>query len=114
MCNKYLQFMLEYYLSLMTDWFNANKLSLNLYKTVAMQFWNNNTNLELHVDNVKIPVVESTKFLGVQIDNQLTWHNHVNHLINKLSINKRMMSLGRNSLDGTVYVRSTLHTFTLI
>ena len=56
-----------------------------------MQFWNNNTNLELHVDNVKIPVIESTKFLGVQIDNQLTWHNHVNHLVNKLSINKRMM-----------------------
>ena len=99
MCNKYLQFMLEYDLSLMTDWFNANKLSLNLYKTVAMQFWNNNTNLELRVDNVKILVVETTKFLGVQIDNHLTWHNHVNHLINKLSINKRMMSLGRNLLD---------------
>ena len=96
MSNKYLKFMLAYDLSLMTDWFNANRLSLNLHKTVAMQFWNNNTNLELRVDNVKIPVVESTKFLGVQIDNQLTWHNHVNHLINKLSINKRMMSLGRN------------------
>ena len=71
-CNKYLQFMLEYDLNLMTDWFNANKLSLNLHKTAAMQLWNNNTNLELCVDNVKIPVVESTKFLGVQIDNQLT------------------------------------------
>ena len=99
MCNKYLQFMLEYDINLMTDWFNANKLSLNLHKTAAMQFWNNNTNLELRVDNVKIPVVESTKFLGVQIDNQLTWHNHVNHLIKKLSINKRMMALGRNLLD---------------
>ena len=99
MCNKYLQFMLEYDLNLMTDCLNANKLSLNLHKTAAMQFWNNNTNLELRVDNVKIPVVESTKFLGVQIDNQLTWHNHVNHLVNKLSINKRMMALDRNLLD---------------
>ena len=36
--NKYLQFMLEHDLSLMTDWFNANKKSINLYKTVAMQF----------------------------------------------------------------------------
>ena len=51
------------------------------------------------MDNIKIPVVESTKFLGVQIDNQLTWHNHANHLINKLSINKRLMALGRNLLD---------------
>ena len=98
-CNKYLQFMLEHDLNLMTDWFNANKLSLNLHKTAAMQFWNNNTSLELHVDNIKIPVVESTKFLRVQIDNQLTWHNHANHLVNKLSINKRLMALGRNLLD---------------
>ena len=98
-CNKYLQFMLEHDLNLMTDWFNANKLSLNLHKTAAMQFWNNNTSLELQVDNIKIPIVESTKFLGVQIDNQLTWHNHANHVINKLSINKRLMALGKNLLD---------------
>ena len=98
-CNKYLQFMLEHDLNLMTDWFNANKLSLNLHKTAAMQFRNNNTSLELQVDNIKIPIVESTKFLGVQIDNQLTWHNHANHVINKLSINKRLMALGKNLLD---------------
>ena len=98
-CNKYLQFMLEHDLNLMIDWFNANKLSLNLQKTAAMQFWNNNTSLKLQVDNIKIPIVESTKFLGVQIDNQLTWHNHVNHVINKLSINKRLMALGKNLLD---------------
>ena len=85
-------FMLEHDLNLMTDWFNANKLSLNLHKTAAMQFWNNKTSLELRVDNIKIPVVESTKFLGVQIDNQLTWHNHANRLSNKLSINKRLMA----------------------
>ena len=43
--------MLEHDLNIMIDWFNANKLSLNLQKTVAMQFWNNNTNLNLQVDN---------------------------------------------------------------
>ena len=84
--------MLEHDLSLMTDWFNAKKLSLNLYIMVAMQFWNNNANLELHVDYLKIPLVECTKFLGVLIDNQLMWHDHVNHLVNKLSNNKRLMS----------------------
>ena len=98
-CSKYLQFMLEHDLNIMIDWFNANKLSLNLQKTVAMQFWNNNTNLNLQVDNTKIPIVEGTKFLGVQIDNQLTWHNHVNHVINKLHSNRRLMALGRNLLD---------------
>ena len=97
--NKYLRFMLEHDLSLKTDWFNANKLSLNLYKTVAMQFWNNNANLELRVDDLKIPLVECTKFLGVLIDSQLMWHDHVNHLVNKLSNNKRLMSLGKHLLD---------------
>ena len=97
--DKYLWFMLEHNLSLMTDWFNANKLSLNLHKTVAMQFWNNNANLELHVGDLRIPQVECTQFLGVLIDKQLTWHDHVNHLVNKLSNNKRLMSLGKNLLD---------------
>ena len=98
-CSKYLQFMLEHDLNIMIDWFNANKLSLNLQKTVAMQFWSNNTNLNLHVNNTEILIVESTKFLGVQIDNQLTWHNHVNHVINKLHSNRRLMSLGKNLLN---------------
>ena len=61
--------MLEHDLNIMIDWFNANKLSLNLQNMVAMQFWSNNTNLNLHVNNTEIPTVESTKFLGVQIDN---------------------------------------------
>ena len=64
-----------------------------------MQFWNNNTNLELRVDDFKIPLVECAKFLGVLINNQLTWHDHVNHLVNKLSNNKRLMSLGKHLLD---------------
>ena len=59
--------MLEHDLNLMIDWFNVNKLSLNLHKSVAMQFWNNNTSLELQVDSIKIPIVESTKFLEFKL-----------------------------------------------
>ena len=44
-------------------------------------------------------MVEGTKFLVVQIDNQLTWHNHVNRVINKPHSNRRLMALGKNLLD---------------
>ena len=37
--NRYLQYMIEHDLHLMQSWFNANKLSLNIRKTVAMKFW---------------------------------------------------------------------------
>ena len=98
-CSKYLRFMLEHDLNIMIDWFNANKLSLNLQKTVSMQFWNNTANLNLYVGETIIPTVESTKFLGVQIDNQLSWRNHANHVIDKLHTNRRLMALGKNLLD---------------
>ena len=67
--SKYLQFMLEHDLCLMVDWFKSNKLSLNLNKTVAMHFWTNNSKFELKIEDFVIPLVESTKFLGVHINN---------------------------------------------
>ena len=47
------------------DWFDANKLSLNLNKTVIIQFWPSKTKLKIKVGDVEIPLVNSTKFLGV-------------------------------------------------
>ena len=66
-CSKYLHLMLEHDLNIMIDWFNANKLSLNLQKTVAMQFWNNTTNLNLYVDKTKIPTVKTPNFLEYKL-----------------------------------------------
>ena len=86
--SKYLQFMMGHDHYLMVDWFNANKLSLNLSKTVAMRFWTSTNKFELKIENFVIPLVESTKFLGVHIDNQLAWHEHANYLINKLNTNR--------------------------
>ena len=86
--SKYLQYMMEYDLQIMLDRFKANKLSLNLCKTMAMKFWTNKDKFELKIDNYVIPLIASTKFLGVHIDNQLTWYVHANHLIEKLNTNR--------------------------
>ena len=91
--------MMEHDLNLLTNWFCANKLPLNLDKTVAIKFWNYKTNFQLHVNNFKIPIVSNIKFLGVHLDNQITWTVHINVLLEKIHLNRQMLSLGKNLLD---------------
>ena len=59
------------------DWFKANKLTLNLDKTECLIFHPSGKamKIELNLGEVKIHSVETVKFLGMWIDNQLTWKN---------------------------------------
>ena len=71
------------------DWFNANKLTLNIKKMVGMLFSPNSKqhDLKIEIDSVDIPMVESTKFLGTWVDRQLSWKTHIDKLA--LQINSR-------------------------
>ena len=65
------------------EWLCCNKLSLNALKTHYMVFTPNNKytdDVDIRINNVQIERVYVTKFLGVQIDSQLNWKNHINHL----------------------------------
>ena len=59
------------------DWLSANKLSLNVKKTHCIIFRlykkKIDCNLKLLINSVEIRQVESTKFLGIIIDQNLTW-----------------------------------------
>ena len=44
-------------------------------------------------------MTDHTKFLGIYIDYKLTWHIHATHLLDKLNMNRRLMTLGKNQLD---------------
>ena len=70
-------------------WFKANKLSLNILKTYYILFQKNkkliNTNLDIKIDSTVIPAKETLKFLGMIVDNQLKWHNHVSYIQSKLN-----------------------------
>ena len=66
---------------------------------VTMKFWNKDTNFDIIVDGTKIPLVTNMKFLGVHLDNKLSWNTHLNKLIDKIQTNKRMLSFGRNLLN---------------
>ena len=70
---KYLQFCVETELLTVQDWFRANKLTLNVDKTIMMLFGKCKTNCEIKItiNGVTVPQVQSTKFLGVWLDDQL-------------------------------------------
>ena len=79
-------------LSHLNDWFCANKLSLNTDKTKYVLFHKakSKDNLplvlpDLFINNVKIKSENSLKFLGVMIDENLTWKTYVELGENKIS-----------------------------
>ena len=81
------------------EWICANKLSLNLNKTQCMLFSNSISELpgSVYINNTVIKLVDSLKFLGLTIDNKLSWKEHNLYLSKTLSrnigiINKLKMS----------------------
>ncbi len=65
-------------LGIISDWFKTNKLSLNISTTKSMLFTksNNPPNIALIIDDQVIQLTESTKFLGVIIDKDLSWKEY--------------------------------------
>ena len=59
--------------------FRANKLSLNLEKSIAMSLSHQNSNfLTLEVGDHIIPWVQEIKFIGLHIETMLNWNHHYN------------------------------------
>ena len=73
------------------DWYKANKLSLNVDKTVLLRFWPSNDSFKINVGDTTISNTHCTRFLGVIIDDKLTWKEHTNHLYCKLLTNKCLL-----------------------
>ena len=75
-------------MEMLNEWFNANKLLLNLTKTVMINFWPNSTTTRIKLNEQTIPLVSNTKFLGVFLDDTLNWKHHIANLHNKLTANQ--------------------------
>jgi hypothetical protein len=66
-----------------TTWFNNNQLSLNLDKTTYLQFCTKNSQkLDFNISSSKVQIPQKTniKFLGLLIDETLSWKSHITHL----------------------------------
>ena len=68
-------------------WLNANKLIINLTKTNCMLFSNKrgDPQIKVKLNNTELEAKKEATFLGVIIDNKLTWKPHVKHISNKIS-----------------------------
>jgi hypothetical protein len=72
----------------LNKWIKANKLTLNFYKTNVIRFCTTNkncVNLSIGYVDKTIEELETNKFLGLQIDNNLNWKTHTQYIIPKLS-----------------------------
>ena len=68
-----------------STWFRANKLSLNVDKTKFMVFNAKNRNFHISMDGKPLCKVDTIKFLGVHIDSQLNWNNHISSIATQVS-----------------------------
>ena len=89
-----------------SEWFQANKLSLNEDKTRFTLFHKlqdrDNLPLQLPVlkiNNYEIKRSTSIKFLGVMVDEHLNWKDHINVIENKLSKNLGLLHKAKQFLS---------------
>ena len=100
---RYLKWTVEEDLNKLMDWFRANKLTLNLDKTVCVLFDNQSKpqRVTLEIGTYLLQSSELLKFLGVWIDNKLNWNKHINTLTAKLKQNLQLLKLSNKFLTKT-------------
>ncbi|XP_065639571.1 uncharacterized protein LOC136072316 [Hydra vulgaris] len=76
----------------LNTWFKVNKLSLNTEKTKYILFHSNHqkNNIPrmlplLKIDNINIERTKTVKFLGIIIDETISWKAHINTINTKIS-----------------------------
>lgn len=95
-----------------STWFHTNKLSLNTKKSNFIIFtpkgkkYNINSAL-IQVDGNKIKHVKFTKFLGIFIDEHLSWTTHIDNLSKQVARNVGMLNKLKHFLP--MYIMRTIY-----
>jgi len=82
-------------------WFLANKLTLNVDKCNYMIFGSKIKDCEspdISINNIKLNRVTSTKFLGIYIDDKLTWNVHISELSKTVARKLGIMNKAKSCL----------------
>ena len=99
---RYLKWCLEDDLGKLSDWFRANKLTLNIGKSQCVLFPATKTietSIELVLGNSILNTIPCTKFLGLWIDQQLCWMTQLATVITKIKRNRSLLQVSKNHLD---------------
>ena len=93
-------------LSKINQWFLANKLSLNVTKAKYSFFYEISKKgdipqklTRLQINNYNIERIPSIKFLGVLLDENLSWKDHIKYTENKISKNIGILYKARDYLS---------------
>ena len=94
---NYLRWCLQDDMNTLVDWFRANKLTLNIEKTICILFQPSNSehSFEIMIGNCKILSCQFTKFLGIWLDQHLNWTTHYGKLLTKLKRNLNLLKHGQ-------------------
>ena len=97
------------------EWLNVNKLSLNVKKTQFMVFYSSRKSVpvvsNLVVNNSPITRIYTAKFLGVFIDDRLTWKKHIQHIKSKISRGLGVLCKARMVLNSATLLHFITHLF---
>jgi len=89
------------------NWFKCNKLSLNAAKTNLMfigkpyQTKHITDNRHIYLDGCKLTRVSDAKFLGITLDENLTWKSHINAISKTCSRNLGVLNKLKHVLPKT-------------
>ena len=85
-----------------------NRLALSIPKTNFILFHSSklkpNYSLRIQIDDAPIKQVDSTKYLGITFDSNVTWKSHVNELCLKLSKTVGILSKVRHFVKKLILV----------
>ena len=98
---NYLKWCVESDLKSLSNWFKAHKLTLNIEKSTVLFFHcsGKQIKMDLNIDGTCLPQEHFTKFLGIWIDDSLTWNTHTEKLLCKLKRNKQLLKNCKNLLN---------------
>ena len=95
------------------SWLVANRLTLNVSKTHYMIFHRcriKTVDHDLILNGNVVKRVTSTKFLGITVDDQLKWKQHIDYIKNKISKSIGIIYKARNYVNRHT-LRNLYYTF---
>ena len=95
---QYLSWCIEDDMNRLMKWFKANKLTLNIRKTVCILFQKpgGSKKIQIRMENTIIHNTTKTKFLGMWLDENLKWNTHMQKLTLKLTRNTNLLRYNQN------------------
>ena len=97
-----------------SNWYKLNRLVLSTDKCSSMLISGDKCNtrkLDIDMNGTVLNQVESTKYLGVVIDDQLSWRKQTSEVCRKLAYNVSNLNKARNVLPPKVLRNVYLSTF---